>query len=162
MTFIHDKKTFLEKADKSKKGEVDEQINDLVNKINSNPNYYTTSSCAGRIVLITKVGNKYEAEWLFSSHNKISYDELVNSLTQTIEEDIYKDIGEVELQGRAGLTPESRFYFLESLIESALVSNNPEKALEFKEERTEEETAALLIWSISAYFSSAGKFLVTL
>ena len=52
-----------------------------------------------------------------------------------LSEDIYKDIGDVEIEGTAGLTPDSSFYFLETLVEDVLVGDNPETALEYKEEK---------------------------
>ncbi|MBW2966012.1 hypothetical protein KY342_02835, partial [Candidatus Woesearchaeota archaeon] len=52
MQFENQKKTFLKKIDKSKKGGIDKEIIPLVNKINNSRNYYTTSSCSGRIVLL--------------------------------------------------------------------------------------------------------------
>jgi len=54
MTFQKHKKDFLNKKDKSKKGSIDGEIKKLVDKINSLENYYTTSSCSGRI-LIAKI-----------------------------------------------------------------------------------------------------------
>jgi hypothetical protein len=54
---------------------------------------------------------------------------------KVVEEDIYSDVGEVELEGEAGLTPDSSFYFLESLVETVLVGDNPETALKYKEEK---------------------------
>lgn len=59
--------------DKSKKGFVDEEIKALINLINANKNYYTTSSCAGRIVilLIKDKTKKHETEWLLSSHQYV-------------------------------------------------------------------------------------------
>jgi len=74
MTFENQKKVFLEKLDKSKKGQIDKEIIPLVKKINKNPNYYTTSSCSGRIVLITK--DKKPAKWLFISHSKVSLNQI--------------------------------------------------------------------------------------
>ncbi len=70
--------------DKSKKGFVDEEIKALINLINENENYYTTSSCAGRIVilLIKDKTKKHETEWLFTSHQPV----------QKIEENIIKKI----------------------------------------------------------------------
>lgn len=73
MNFEQTKKRYMEllyKPDKSKKGNVDEEIKYLVDYINSLDNYYTTSSCAGRIVLvgIPSDGRKKDAEWIFSSH----------------------------------------------------------------------------------------------
>ena len=61
-----------------------------------------------------------------------AYDQEFN---KALEEDIYQDIGDVELEGSAGLTPDSNFYFLETLIENVLVGDNPETALEYKEEK---------------------------
>ena len=47
MAFETDKKTALTKIDKSKKGQIDEQIKPLCDLINSSVDYYTTSSCSG-------------------------------------------------------------------------------------------------------------------
>jgi hypothetical protein len=58
-----------------------------------------------------------------------------DDFSNVIEEDIYEDIGDVELSGNAGLTPDSSFYFLENLVESVLVGDNPETALKYKEEK---------------------------
>lgn len=80
--FDKDKKEYLSalyKPDFSKKGNVDREIAYLLDKINSLPNYYTTSSCAGRIVLIKipkRVNRKDEAEWLFTSHKKVKFEDL--------------------------------------------------------------------------------------
>lgn len=60
------------------------------------------------------------------------YEEEFSSIA---EEDIYEDIGDVQLEGSAGLTPDSTFYFLENAIESILVGDNPETALQYKEEK---------------------------
>ena len=50
--FEKEKQDFLSKKDKSKKGSIDDGIIGLINLINSKSDYYTTSSCAGRIVLL--------------------------------------------------------------------------------------------------------------
>ena len=52
MVFEQQKKTVLSKLDKSKKGSIDKGILKLVNTINKNSNYYTTSTCSGRIILL--------------------------------------------------------------------------------------------------------------
>ena len=52
-----------------------------------------------------------------------------------VEEDIYDDIGEVKLEGKAGMTPDSALYFVENFIENMLVGNNPKTALKYKEEK---------------------------
>jgi len=55
--------------------------------------------------------------------------------TEIVEEDIYADIGDVELKGDAGLTPDSALYFLETFIEKIFVGDNPGTALKYKEEK---------------------------
>ncbi|MBI2659990.1 hypothetical protein HYX07_02415, partial [Candidatus Woesearchaeota archaeon] len=50
--FAKEKSDFLRKKDKSKKGFIDKDAVKIVNCINSKSDYYTTSSCAGRIVLL--------------------------------------------------------------------------------------------------------------
>ncbi|MBW3002963.1 hypothetical protein KY337_00235 [Candidatus Woesearchaeota archaeon] len=72
--FQNNKKVSLSKVDKSRKGSIDSHIVDLVNTINENPHYYTTSSCSGRIVLqlVPKSGRKDESEWLYVSHEIVT------------------------------------------------------------------------------------------
>lgn len=79
------KKNALFKADKSKKGSIDDNILDLVNKINNNNDFYTTSSCSGRIVLIEIPVSmkKQEAEWLFITHDYVvEKTEILNLLNK--------------------------------------------------------------------------------
>ena len=93
MTFQKQKKGFLAKKDKSKKGSIDKEIKKLIDKINSLENYYTTSSCSGRILLLTapKSGRKEEAKWIFSSHNKINFNEIKKILKEIkdIKDDVW-------------------------------------------------------------------------
>ena len=56
--FLQRKKAILKKLDKSSKGDWDEKIISLCDKINSNDNYYTTSSCSGRIIIMKDVVKK--------------------------------------------------------------------------------------------------------
>ena len=53
--FDREKREFLDKTDLSKKGSIDTPIVDLINLINSSDNYYTTSSCSGRAIIVTQV-----------------------------------------------------------------------------------------------------------
>ncbi|MEM4263282.1 MAG: tRNA wybutosine-synthesizing 3 family protein [Candidatus Woesearchaeota archaeon] len=89
MSFDLDKKNILGKIDKSKKGEIDEGIQEIVDIINSKENYYTTSSCSGRIVLIEipESGRKDESKWLLATHNKTSLNEVKSSLRS--EKDVW-------------------------------------------------------------------------
>ena len=78
-----------------------------------------------------KFEDKYNPESELEDDNNVYDQELNNAL----EEDIYEGVDDVELQGSAGLTPESSFYFLETLVETIMVGDNPETALEYKEEK---------------------------
>src|SRR3989338_2411296 len=70
------------KPDKSKKGFIDAEIKDLVDAINVHPDYYTTSSCSGRILLYTTSEDrkKNETEWIFVSHNVVEEDVIRKAL----------------------------------------------------------------------------------
>lgn len=69
--FMNQKKTYLAKSDKSKKGDIDEKVISLLETINALPNYYTTSSCSGRVYLWKGTGKKSETQWLKVSHDLI-------------------------------------------------------------------------------------------
>lgn len=60
-------------------GEVDEEILPIVESINSNPDYFTTSSCAGRIALIEMpgLGDKESAEFLGKWHREVRVEEVI-------------------------------------------------------------------------------------
>ena len=81
--FNKEKSDFLKKKDTSKKGCVDKDIKEIINIINSRKDHYTTSSCAGGVVLLEmKSKRKNESNWLFVKHNKIKFNEIKNSLSQ--------------------------------------------------------------------------------
>lgn len=91
MIFKKQKKDFLNKKDKSKKGVIDKKIKKLIKKINSLDNYYTTSSCSGRILLLatSKSSRKDEAEWLFLSHKKVNFNQIKKSLKNLSKQNIW-------------------------------------------------------------------------
>ena len=93
MNFEKEKKEFLGKKDKSKKGSIDIKIKRLVDKINSLPDFYTTSSCSGRILLldIPYSNKKNEVEYLFCSHKKIKYNEIkkILKLKKELKNDVW-------------------------------------------------------------------------
>ena len=93
MNFEKEKKEFLGKKDKSKKGSIDIKIKRLVDKINSLPDFYTTSSCSGRILLldIPSSNKKNEVEYLFCSHKKIKYNEIkkILKLKKELKNDVW-------------------------------------------------------------------------
>ncbi len=80
----------MKRRDKSKKGTLDRLIKPLVDLINSMDNYYTTSSCSGRIILIYRKNlKKSGAKWLFSSHDKVKFDDIKPALKDIPDEDLW-------------------------------------------------------------------------
>ena len=90
MNFQQRKKDILSKLDKSSKGDWDEKIVELCGKINSLENYYTTSSCAGRIVLIIDSEKKQEGLFLKVYHDLVSFEELKSDLERIENEELVK------------------------------------------------------------------------
>lgn len=84
MTFNFDnsKKLALGKKDKSSIQIVDEKIKKLCDVVNSKKDYFTTSSCSGRIVLIKDEEKKQPGLFLFRMHEKISFDKLKKVLEE--------------------------------------------------------------------------------
>jgi len=80
MDFEHQKNKQLAKSDKSHVGTWDKKIIPLCNKLNKNKNYYTTSSCSGRIILIKSSIKKQPNLFLFRTHDKITFKQLKNEL----------------------------------------------------------------------------------
>ena len=88
--FSKEKSDFLKKKDKSKKGCADEGIKEIINIINSKKDYYTTSSCSGRIVLLERLfRKKNESNWIFVKHYKIKFNEIKNHLKNKIKNEIW-------------------------------------------------------------------------
>jgi len=79
--FNKEKEKILTRADMSKKGQVDEEIRNIVELINEKKDFCTTSSCAGRITLLErKTSKKLDARWVFSSHNPVEFKDVKDSL----------------------------------------------------------------------------------
>jgi len=83
ITFTRRKQDCLKKDDKSSIGTWDEHIKNLCEKINKKANFYTLSSCAGRIVLIKNLTKKGPDMFVLRSHEKVSLDELKKSLEKS-------------------------------------------------------------------------------
>jgi tRNA wybutosine-synthesizing protein 3 len=84
--FIQNKKLTMQKLENAKKEKlVDEGIIPIIDIINSNENYYTSSSCYGRIVLLElpDLGDKKNAEFLGKWHRKINAKEVFLSLEKS-------------------------------------------------------------------------------
>jgi tRNA wybutosine-synthesizing protein 3 len=80
--FLRRKKQQLLKSDRSSIGGVDDKIKYLCEKINKNENYYTTSSCGGRIVLIKNINKKQPGLFFYVSHDKIKLADLIEILNK--------------------------------------------------------------------------------
>jgi tRNA wybutosine-synthesizing protein 3 len=78
MGFELQKKTV--KRDRSKKGAIDKEIIGLIRIINKLADYYTTSSCAGRIVIIEKKARKCDSRVLLLSHKPVTIEQVVMAL----------------------------------------------------------------------------------
>ncbi len=88
--FDNEKKNCLAKIDKSNKQSIDEDIRPLIELINSHKDYYTTSSCSGRILLIEKkTENKQDARFKFAEHNKAEFEAIRQSLEHIPNNDIW-------------------------------------------------------------------------
>jgi len=80
--FLSGKKRALQKLDISiNENKVDETILPLLTVINESNYYYTSSSCAGRIVLLQlpQIGDKQNAQFLGKWHQTIKPDELTSA-----------------------------------------------------------------------------------
>jgi len=79
----------LYKPDKSRKGDVDKPIIPLIDYINKLDNYYTTSSCSGRIMLLTPADKKPDVQWLYVTHEKAKLKDVMNALENPGDEMIW-------------------------------------------------------------------------
>jgi len=86
-SFYEDKKSILSKItenddDRSRAGDLDKDIVSFVDMINSKPEYYTTSSCAGRSIVFHKVkDDKYRCDWIYLTHElDCNVDEIVSNI----------------------------------------------------------------------------------
>jgi len=127
------KKDVLGKMDKSSKGGFDEKIVKLCEKINRFDNYYTTSSCAGRVVIIVDKEKKEENLFLKVYHDLISFEELKKDLNKIISflPTHPKNSCSLRLQNNKQLTKNSSINYVKGLS-SALARDN---LIKFKQEQ---------------------------
>lgn len=81
--FLDGKKSSLLKLQTAKKeNKVDPGIQSILDLINKTEDFYTSSSCFGRTVLleIPSIGNKKEAKFLGKWHRSIDVDEVISSV----------------------------------------------------------------------------------
>ncbi|KAG7319984.1 hypothetical protein KOW79_017127 [Hemibagrus wyckioides] len=94
-TFKQWKKQCLNKLDFSKKGSIDEDITSVVLFLNNSDNYFTTSSCSGRIILIDGLSDcvdvqKQNCSWLFVTHKKCTKDDVMAGLEKSSGDPVFK------------------------------------------------------------------------
>lgn len=72
----------LQKPDKSRKGDVDLDARPVIDAFNSLDDFYTTSSCSGRISLFREALSKlkFDSGWVFVKHGTISKSEVLSYL----------------------------------------------------------------------------------
>lgn len=89
-SFNQRKKSILEKMDKAAKGSWDERVIELCNKLNESNDYYTTSSCSGKSVIMEEKIGKDGSYYVWSSHDLISLEEVREALQKIEINGLYK------------------------------------------------------------------------
>ncbi|XP_049628499.1 tRNA wybutosine-synthesizing protein 3 homolog [Suncus etruscus] len=85
----------LGKADLSRKGSLDEDVVELVQLLNEQERFFTTSSCSGRIVLLDGGANGFENQkqnccWLLVTHKPCVKDNVIEALKKVSGDAILK------------------------------------------------------------------------
>jgi len=86
--FLQRKESILSKKDKSSKGDWDEKIIKLCDKINSLDNYYTSSSCSGRVVFLKDTDEKGPNLFEFVSHDFIALSDFEKYFLKKTKENL--------------------------------------------------------------------------
>lgn len=84
--FDNEKQQTLRKLatiDKSKKGSLDTLIVPIITLLNQHGDYYTTSSCSGRIMVLKTVEGrrKDQTKWLYTTHFLARRKDIISSLS---------------------------------------------------------------------------------
>lgn len=90
ISFQRRKNDTLARLDKSSKKSWDEKIAGLCEKINSLENYYTTSSCSGRILLMISLEKKQKDLFLKVYHDLVSVEKLKKELNNLKNKELIK------------------------------------------------------------------------
>ncbi|XP_073500009.1 tRNA wybutosine-synthesizing protein 3 homolog [Phyllobates terribilis] len=93
--FTHWKLQASRKADLSKKGSVDVDIEEIVRDLNLQNCYFTTSSCSGRIILIDENPDmssvqKQNCSWLFVTHDFCMTEDVISGLQKATGDAVLK------------------------------------------------------------------------
>ncbi len=86
--FLQQKQGVFSRKDKSSIGELDEHILKLCEIINLKENYYTTSSCSGRIIVMIDQDKKGPGLFKFVSHDLVEFKELKKEIEKIKERDL--------------------------------------------------------------------------
>ena len=78
--FLYRKSNQLKKQDKSLKQSWDKKIIPLCEKINSKKEFYTTSSCSGRILILKESDKKTDKLFIFRTHELTNFNEIKKAL----------------------------------------------------------------------------------
>ncbi|XP_046569613.1 tRNA wybutosine-synthesizing protein 3 homolog [Haliotis rubra] len=93
-SFDKQRESCFDGLDLSRKGSIDAPIAHLVKLINEQSNYFTTSSCSGRILMFEQdTGNRVKkkgCKWLFTSHDVVQPEEVVSSLGSLDGDAVFK------------------------------------------------------------------------
>ncbi len=93
--FVQRKNAVLSKTDRSSIGEWDNKIEKLCNKINKTLDFYTTSSCSGRVILMISKDKKGKDLFLKIWHDKVFFNEFKEVLNNLLNK---KDIIKFKLE----------------------------------------------------------------
>lgn len=90
-SFTAFKHSILNRKDKSNKGSIDKDIVSLISIINKHPDFCTTSSCSGRIVLLIepKSGIKKDFSFLYETHETATRKPIKKALKKLPRETIW-------------------------------------------------------------------------
>ena len=115
------KRLVLARYDKSKKGSLDQAVRPLVDLFNRKKDFYTTSSCAGRIVIMVEpaTGRKKDTEWLYVTHEKARLNDVMKSLKNIPDEILWLRM-EPFIMHVCARTPEDADKLMKILTKSGL------------------------------------------
>lgn len=85
--FANRKAQQLIKIDRSNEQKWDAKIKSLCEKINKKENYYTTSSCSGRVIIVKGPSKSLDA-FILKSHSSITFKQLKDALNKTNFDDL--------------------------------------------------------------------------
>lgn len=91
-SFLQSKQSVLARLDQSSIGKWDKKIIPLCSKINSLENYYTSSSCSGRIILMVDQDKKGEGLFIFTTHELINLKKLKTEIKKILDSKENKNI----------------------------------------------------------------------